>query len=442
MVPSGWRTMRLGDFVALQRGHDLPEGERRTGPIPILGSFGVTGSHDTARVQGPGVTIGRSGASFGVATYSAVDYWPLNTVLYVTDFHGNDERFAHYFLKAMDFARYNSGSAQASLNRNHIHPLPVAVPPVPEQRAIARVLGSLDDKIELNRRMNETLEAVAQAIFRSWFVDFDPVRAKAEGRRPTGMDAETAALFPGSLEASAAGSVPRGWTVGPLSHVAMASREMVDPGAHPDEVFDHYSIPAYDVDRRPVTEPGASIGSSKLAVPADAVLLSRLNPRFPRVWMPTPSTQRRAICSTEFLVASPLPGYSREYLCGLFASGAFGARLSTLVTGTSGSHQRVRPDDVLAMPVVTPGPKLVGHFTQLVRPLHELIATHRAEGATLAAIRGELLPKLISGRLRVRDVHGAEEGKHETKESQQPEAVGLPDQGGVHKLRPGCQTRP
>src|SRR4029077_17669498 len=107
MPPDGWTRMRLGDFVTLQRGHDLPDEQRRPGNIPILGSFGVTGSHDEARAPGPGVTIGRSGASFGVATYSQIDFWPLNTALYVIDFHGNDERFAYYFLKAFDFGGYN-----------------------------------------------------------------------------------------------------------------------------------------------------------------------------------------------------------------------------------------------------------------------------------------------------------------------------------------------
>src|SRR5438128_782479 len=114
-----WQLVPLGAFVSLQRGHDLPEPIRRPGFIPVLGSFGVTGSHDQAKVQGPGVTIGRSGASFGVVTYTPVDYWPLNTVLYVTSFHGNDPRFAYYLLKSIDFTRFNSGSAQPSLNRNY-----------------------------------------------------------------------------------------------------------------------------------------------------------------------------------------------------------------------------------------------------------------------------------------------------------------------------------
>ncbi len=234
MEGKGWQSTRLGNFVTLQRGHDLPDPERRPSKVPILGSFGITGYHDTAKAKGPGVTVGRSGASFGVVSYSPVDYWPLNTALYVIDFHGNDERFAYYLLKSLDFTRYNSGSAQPSLNRNYIHPIPVEVPPLPEQRAIAHILGMLDDKIELNRRMNEMLEAMARVIFKSWFVDFDPVRAKAEGRQPPGMDAETATLFPDPFEDSSLGEITRGWRVRRVGEFASLSREGLNPSEQPE----------------------------------------------------------------------------------------------------------------------------------------------------------------------------------------------------------------
>jgi type I restriction enzyme S subunit len=95
MGGEAWRRIPLGDFVTLQRGHDLPDERRRPGSVPILGSFGITGWHDEARARGPGVTVGRSGASFGVVSFSSCDYWPLNTALYVIDFHSNDPRFAY-----------------------------------------------------------------------------------------------------------------------------------------------------------------------------------------------------------------------------------------------------------------------------------------------------------------------------------------------------------
>ena len=161
------------------------------------------------------MTVGRSGASFGVVAYSPVDYWPLNTALYVTKFHGNDERFAYYFLKQFDFRTYNSGSAQPSLNRNFIHPIPVNVPPLSEQRAIAHILGTLDDKIDLNRRMNETLETMARALFKDWFVDFGPARAKMEGRAAY-LSPEVWNLFADDLD----DGEPTGWKKTSLDEIA------------------------------------------------------------------------------------------------------------------------------------------------------------------------------------------------------------------------------
>src|SRR4051794_24804247 len=105
-----WRSCTLADALTLQRGMDLPAHQRQSGDVPILGSFGITGWHSRAACTGPGVTIGRSGASIGVATYTTRDYWPLNTTLYVKDFRGNDPRFIYYLLKSIDFRAYNSGS--------------------------------------------------------------------------------------------------------------------------------------------------------------------------------------------------------------------------------------------------------------------------------------------------------------------------------------------
>jgi Restriction endonuclease S subunits len=156
----------------------------------------------------------------GGGQYIVSDFWPLNTTLWVKDFHGNDRRFCYYLLKSLNLAHFNSGSGVPTLNRNHIHPLPVLIPiDLDEQRAIAHILGTLDDKIELNRRMNETLEAMAQALFKSWFVDFDPVRAKMEGR-PTGLPKEIEDLFPDSFEDSELGEIPRGWEVAGLNKIA------------------------------------------------------------------------------------------------------------------------------------------------------------------------------------------------------------------------------
>jgi type I restriction enzyme, S subunit len=147
VIPEDWSPKTLGEFISLRRGHDLTERDRRPGEVPVMGSAGQNGFHDTALVKGPGIVLGRSGASFGQAHFCEADFWPHNTALYVTDFHGNNRRFVFYFLRSLDFSRHNSGGAQQSLNRNFIAPIPVAVPPLPEQEAIAEVLSDMDAMI-------------------------------------------------------------------------------------------------------------------------------------------------------------------------------------------------------------------------------------------------------------------------------------------------------
>ena len=144
IIPEDWECVKLGDFVSLQRGHDLTWRDRRNGEIPVMGSAGQNGFHDTAIAKAPGVVLGRSGASFGQTHYCQQDFWPHNTALYVTDFRGNHPLFVFYFLKSTDFSRHNSGGAQQSLNRNFISPIPVGVPRPPEQRAIAAALADVD----------------------------------------------------------------------------------------------------------------------------------------------------------------------------------------------------------------------------------------------------------------------------------------------------------
>ena len=162
VIPEDWEIKSLGQFVALRRGHDLTERDRRKGEVPVMGSAGPNGFHDTALVSGPGVVLGRSGASFGVAHYCAVDFWPHNTALYVTDFFGNDRLFVFYFLKSIDFSRHNSGGAQQSLNRNFIAPIKVVVPPLREQQVIAGALSDADALIESLEQLIAKKRAIKQ----------------------------------------------------------------------------------------------------------------------------------------------------------------------------------------------------------------------------------------------------------------------------------------
>ena len=378
---AGWKDITLGDFVALQRGHDLTEPERRPGHVPVMGSAGLNGFHDTALAKSPGIVIGRSGASFGQVHFCTTDYWPHNTGLYVTDFKGNDPRFAYYFLKALDFDRYNSGSAQPSLNRNFIYPIPICVPEPAEQKFIAHVIGTLDDKIELNRRMNETLEAMARALFKSWFVDFDPVRAKSEGRNP-GLPKPLADLFPNSFEGSELGEIPKGWRV--ANWGALVSLE--------------YGKSFRDYDRSneayPVYGTNGMIGShSRPLCDHPGIIIGRKGAYRGVHFCSTPFF----VIDTAFYVEPKEPIELRWAYYELLRQDINSMDSGSAIPSTS-------REDFYNLRVLSPPFKVQQTFVEFLNPCWARQEHNNRESSTLTSLRDTLLPKLISGELRVKDV--------------------------------------
>jgi len=171
MQEKGWRSILLGEFVTLQRGFDITKKEQEAGRYKVYSSSGPNSTHSKYQVKGPGVIIGRKG-TLGTAFYSDEDFWPHDTTLWVKDFHGNDHKFAYHFLKSMRLEQYDCGASNPTLNRNHIHLIPVSVPLVPIQQKIAAILSAYDDLIENNLRRIKILEEMAQVLYREWFVKF------------------------------------------------------------------------------------------------------------------------------------------------------------------------------------------------------------------------------------------------------------------------------
>lgn len=397
-----WEELPLGEVVTLQRGFDLPSQDRRPGKVPIVSSSGISDYHSEVGVKGPGVVTGRYG-SIGKVFLIKEDYWPLNTTLWVKDFHGNDPHFASYLLRTVDFQSCSDKSSVPGVNRNDLHRIPVLLPPLAEQKAIAAVLGALDDKIELNRQMNATLEAMARTLFQSWFVDFDPVRAKMEGREPGGMEAETAALFPDGFEESGLGLIPKGWTVQPVGEVvdcvgggtpSTAEPKYWEGGTHhwttPKDFSSLQAPVLLDTDRK-LTDAGIAKISSGL-LPAGTLLLSSRAP-------------------VGYLAIASMPvAINQGFIamkCNNRASNLFMlnwcetnmAEIESRVTGTTFaeiSKQNFRPIRVLL-----PAGEIMAAFTARVAPLYDQITANLHQSRTLATLRDTLLPKLLSGELRV-----------------------------------------
>lgn len=292
-------------------------------------------------------------------------------------------------LSMVDEASHGTGRLQTST----LERLEIPLPPLSEQEVITEYITALDDKIDLNRQINETLEAIAQTIFQSWFVDFDPVH------EPT-LAGEYADLFERGFSDE---GIPAGWRYGTIKEIMNLSRDSIKPGNFPNKIFDHYSIPAFDEGKEPKQDIGQSIRSNKYKVYEDAVLISKLNPHTPRIWLPKVELSRHSVCSTEFFVNRPSSDFSREFIYCLLSSHQFNSKFVGLVTGTSGSHQRVKPKDFVAMSILIPDKKTVEAFTTIVRSLLEQTAYNVGESRTLAELRDTLLPKLISGQLRIPD---------------------------------------
>ena len=393
----GWRKTTLGNVVELKRGYDLPQRERRYGEIPIVSSSGVTDYHFQSKIRGPGVVTGRYG-TLGQVFFVPGDFWPLNTTLYVRDFKGNDPRFVSYLLKVFDFSAYSDKAAVPGLNRNHLHQASIHIPEnVAEQRAIGHVLGMLEDKIELNRRMNETLGAMARALFKSWFVDFDPVRAKMEGR-DTGLPKSLANHFPNKLAESEFGLIPEGWDVGTLGDIASLNPESWSARNPPEDII------------------YVDLANTKWGHIEKVETYS---------WIKAPSRARRALRpgdtivgtvrpgngsfafigrdgltgSTGFAVLRPYESNDREVVWCAATSRDNIDRLAHLADG--GAYPAIRPQAVTGTPVVLADLPVRRAFSSMTTPWLDRIEHNRRESRKLASLRNTLLPVLVSGKLRI-----------------------------------------
>ena len=396
-MSSEWTETTLGQFVRLQRGHDLTASEQKEGTVPIMGSAGQNGTHDEALTKGPGVVIGRSGASAGRVHFSAVDYWPHNTCLYVTDFLDNSPRYAYYLLQTLDLAAFNSGSAQPSLNRNYLYSIPITVPHRREQDDIADVLKALDDRITLLRETNTLLEQIAQTIFKSWFVDFDPVRAKQEGRMPEGMDEEIAALFPDSFEESELGMVPRGWL--PSSIYEVCSVIYGAPFASKRFNSENIGKPLVRIRDLKGEKPGVftdEVHPKGYLIQAGDIVVGMDGEFRAYLWGGVPSWLNQRVC-----VFEPKKGIAAAFVHRMIVP--LLARVEETETATTVIH--LGKNDIDQFKILVPNRDVLDAFSSVAIPLYDKIVTNKQTAGFLANLRDTLLPRLISGKLRLPEVN-------------------------------------
>jgi len=313
-------------------------------------------------------------------------------------------RFLFYWMSGPEFRQqFKSVAGQTDMaeyvslgDQRRMH---IELPPIREQNSIADTLGRFDDQIFRNRRQLSALEALAALIFKSWFIDFDPVRAKMEARH-TELRSEVSDLFPNILVESVNGLIPQGWRYETFSRLADTVRKSRNPIDELEQIFEYYSIPAFDATGLPMLQVGSQIKSSKFSVPSNSVLLCKLNPEIDRVWF-IHNADENAICSTEFIVLVPRKPFAQSFIYSLVRATNFRNLLVGLVTGTSKSHQRVQPDSLAGLTVLVPPDKVVRAFDATVKRVFQRISNLRDESHTLQLGRDGLLPKLISGAINL-----------------------------------------
>jgi type I restriction enzyme S subunit len=315
-----------------------------------------------------------------------------------------DQRFLAAIIGSREFTEYvlsvQTGTGVPHISSRQIGEYEVELPDINLQRNAGELYSRIERAIELNERLNAALATAAAAVFKSWFVDFDPVVAKSEGRRPFGMTDEVAALFPNQFDAN---GVPDGWKATKVRGFLKLSKQQVNPMSAPTSLFEHYSIPAFDSGQEPRIEVGGSIKSNKFLVPSSCILLSKLNPTTPRIWWPWTESPVTRICSTEFMVVVPDVGVPLSFCYALSSSPEVLDQLCSLVTGTSNSHQRVKPEDFLDLAVSNPGRDILTAFDRVVGPLFARRLLNQKQNQALRKLRDAILPGLVSGELQIRD---------------------------------------
>ena len=325
-----------------------------------------------------------------------------------------DPRFLAYYVNSVAVQHVNShlvGAVQQHFNVGSARNMGMYLPDLPEQHAITHILGTLDDKIELNRRMGETLEAMARALFKSWFVDFEPVRAKAEGR-DTGLPESIADLFPARLVDSELGEIPEGWGIHPLSDCVDIARGLSYKGSglssnglpmhnlnsiHEGGGYKHEGIKYYNDTHKPkhmvrsgdVIVANTEQGHDRLLIGFAAIVPARY--------------REESLFSHHIYRVSPksLVGLTSDYVCQLLNTQAMHDTVSGYANGTT---VNMLPSDALEIPqILLPYLQIVSAYTDLAQAARERQEKLIDESRTLATIRDTLLPKLISGELRVKD---------------------------------------
>ncbi len=370
----------LGDIADFRNGKAISTDKYTpNGKHPVFGSNGQIAYSNEVLYAFSVIVIGRVGAYCGSVHYVPNASWVTDNAIVALPKDSSDVRYLFYLLGSLELQRTAIGSAQPLMTQGGLKVIRTRIPPLPTQRRIADILGTLDDKIELNRRMNATLEDMARTLFKSWFVDFDPVRAKMEGRRPEGMDAETAVLFPYSFNESELGPIPHGWHPARLDEIAN-----IASGKRPEGRSDVKSL-EFDI---PIYGGGGRMGYVKSAYYEKPILITGRVGTLGLIFR----TSEPSWPSDNTLVIEPKTGF--------FDFTYFVLKGFDLLTLNRGLTQPLLTQtDLKRQVLVLPNNEIVEAFERISTPIFRQIVCNERESRTLSTLRDTLLPKLMGGEI-------------------------------------------
>ena len=367
----GWKKVKLGDVVKFKRGYDLPRKKMFRGNIPVAGSNGIIGYHNKVTTTGPGVTIGRSG-NIGFPKFYKNDFWAHNTTLYIKNFYGNYERFVFYLLQTLNLSILNSGSAVPTLNRNYIHELEIFIPSLKEQKAIAEVLFSLDDKIELLHKQNKTLEDLAQTFFRKYFI---------EEAQPHWQEKPLGKLMDIAIGRTPPRKEFHWFSKNPKDWKWLSIKDMKNKGAYIFDTSEYLTTEAVKKFNIPIIPENTVILSFKMT-------LGRVNITTREI------LSNEAIAHFKFTNETP---FSVEYLYLFLKQFNFNSLGSTssIVTAINSSI-------IKSISILIPDHRTVDKFSKISKPLFNKIFHNQSQILNLKKTRDTLLPKLMNSTVKIK----------------------------------------
>ncbi|MFM5366851.1 restriction endonuclease subunit S [Aeromonas veronii] len=393
-----WIDTTVGDYCPFIYGKGLPQNKRIQGEFPVYGSNGIVDSHSESLIQTPGIIIGRKG-SCGAVNISTGAFWPIDTTFYVTKDSLHELYFTYYLLKTLGLETMNSDSAVPGLNRDNAHNVRIRIPEKKEDREkLGYKLFVFDNKIANNTAMNQTLEKIAQRIFKSWFIDFDPVKANAEGVPFNGLSPEIQALFPSEFEESELGMIPCNWSPVKISQIIDINPSYkLLKGSEPYYI----DMKALPIDSMSINDLVRREFKSGTKFKNGDTLMARITPCLENgktglvAHIPNDEV---AWGSTEFIVMSPRTEKYKEFVYLLARNSELRAFAIKSMTGTSG-RQRVSGEQVGSYLVVNIPDDIIAAFNQVVAPLFEKVSQNTLMSKSLENIRDKLLPRLMTGQI-------------------------------------------